>query len=91
MTEKSAEQLIYEAALVQHGVAATVLGSVVQFGGLVAVLPGHFFDGAGSAAQVADRIAAAEIALGQLRAAVGDGLVDLAKVELLSELASTLE
>lgn len=91
MTDKTAEQLIYEAALAQDGLAATVLGGVVEFGGLVATLPGHFFEGSLSAAQAAERIAGAEIALGKLRAAVGDGLVDMAKVEQLSVLASTLE
>ncbi|WP_374348572.1 hypothetical protein [Chitinimonas sp.] len=91
MTESSTEQLIYEAALAQRGVAAVVIAGVVEFGGLVATLPGHFFDGSVNAADLADKIAAAEIALGQLRAAVGDGLVDLAKIEQLSHLAGSLE
>lgn len=83
-----AEQALYAAVLAQSGPSGAVLDGMVNCSQLAAVLPGCIFDGIVPRATVADRIAALEISLGVLRQAVGDSLVDLAKVDRLSALRS---
>ncbi len=88
---ETTEQIIYRRTLAQRGTAAVVLNGMVDCGALLAALPQHFFAEALPASALAEQIAALEISLGLLRQAIGEPLVDLAKVERLSAMHYQLE
>lgn len=72
------------------GVASQISQAMEECAELITVLNQHYFRGRKTVAEVADEIADVEIMCGQLRAMVGDTLVDLAVAQKADRLEARL-